>query len=315
MGCSPPGSSCPWDSPDKILAWVAMSSSRGSSQPRDWIEPASPAAPALQTDSLPLSHQGRHNIFSTFLWIWNYSEIESVLKIILWGHVLSATREMSLEMLTSGECLGRVRLSPPSSPQILGATLWNIYYSPHFTALNDKTMWTNIIHESSLCESEVQREQSPICWLKPSGQTWQSCDWNLVRLTLKHMFISVPHMFPRIPAFGMGWRLGKVGGTGGNRPCGPCYSMSGIWGHRSFLGRILQPLLSPRAGVQVSSRFHHTNIKKVAPPPVTAQDGGAGAGSDSNTATPGRTRRGLQVTPVTTFRIPTPGTAFVPSGA
>ena len=36
----------------RILEWVAMSSSRGSSQPR--IEPKSPA---LEADSLPLSHQ------------------------------------------------------------------------------------------------------------------------------------------------------------------------------------------------------------------------------------------------------------------
>ena len=27
----------PWDSPGKTMEWVAMSSSRGSSQPRDWI--------------------------------------------------------------------------------------------------------------------------------------------------------------------------------------------------------------------------------------------------------------------------------------
>ena len=35
----------------RILEWVAMPSSRGSSQPRDLI-----ASPALQVDSLPLSH-------------------------------------------------------------------------------------------------------------------------------------------------------------------------------------------------------------------------------------------------------------------
>ena len=37
----------------RILTWVAISSSRGSS----W--PASPVFPALQVDSLPLSHQGK----------------------------------------------------------------------------------------------------------------------------------------------------------------------------------------------------------------------------------------------------------------
>ena len=39
----------------KILEWVAISSSRGSSQPG--IEPESPASPALRVDSLLLSHQ------------------------------------------------------------------------------------------------------------------------------------------------------------------------------------------------------------------------------------------------------------------
>ena len=35
MGCSPPGSSVHGDLQARILEWVAMSSSRGSSQPRD----------------------------------------------------------------------------------------------------------------------------------------------------------------------------------------------------------------------------------------------------------------------------------------
>ena len=37
MGCSPPGSSVHGISQARILEWVAISSSRGSSQPRDWI--------------------------------------------------------------------------------------------------------------------------------------------------------------------------------------------------------------------------------------------------------------------------------------
>ena len=36
MECSPPGSSVHGISPERILEWVAMPSSRGSSQPRDW---------------------------------------------------------------------------------------------------------------------------------------------------------------------------------------------------------------------------------------------------------------------------------------
>ena len=36
MNCSPPGSSVPGILQARILEWVAMPSSRGSSQPRDW---------------------------------------------------------------------------------------------------------------------------------------------------------------------------------------------------------------------------------------------------------------------------------------
>ena len=37
MNCSPPGSSVYWIFQARILEWVAMPSSRGSSLPRDWI--------------------------------------------------------------------------------------------------------------------------------------------------------------------------------------------------------------------------------------------------------------------------------------
>ena len=37
MDCSPPGSSCLWDFPARILEWVAISFSRGSSWPGGWV--------------------------------------------------------------------------------------------------------------------------------------------------------------------------------------------------------------------------------------------------------------------------------------
>ena len=46
----------------RILKWVAISFSRGSSNPR--IEPPSSAAPALQAGSSPLSYQGGLRILS-----------------------------------------------------------------------------------------------------------------------------------------------------------------------------------------------------------------------------------------------------------
>ena len=52
VDCSPPGSSVRGISQARILAWVAISFSRGSSQPRDQM----PASHAWQVNSLPLSH-------------------------------------------------------------------------------------------------------------------------------------------------------------------------------------------------------------------------------------------------------------------
>ena len=56
MDCSLPGSSVYGNSPDKNtgLEWVAMPSSRGSSQPRD-----RPRSPALQEDSFPSEPSGK----------------------------------------------------------------------------------------------------------------------------------------------------------------------------------------------------------------------------------------------------------------
>ena len=54
--CSPSGSCVHGISQARILEWVAISSSRGSSQPRK-IESPCPVSPALQAYSLPLSHQ------------------------------------------------------------------------------------------------------------------------------------------------------------------------------------------------------------------------------------------------------------------
>ena len=57
MECSPAGSSVYGISQARILEWVAISFSRGSCWPRDGTQ-VSWQLPALQVDSLPLSHQG-----------------------------------------------------------------------------------------------------------------------------------------------------------------------------------------------------------------------------------------------------------------
>ena len=56
MDCTLPGFSVHGILQARILEWVAVSFSRGSSSPG--IKPESPASSALQVASLPLSHQG-----------------------------------------------------------------------------------------------------------------------------------------------------------------------------------------------------------------------------------------------------------------
>ena len=60
MDYSLPGSSVRGILQGRILEWVTMPSSRGSSQPRDWEEPREePGSPALQADSLSAEPPGK----------------------------------------------------------------------------------------------------------------------------------------------------------------------------------------------------------------------------------------------------------------
>ena len=65
MDCSPPGSSAHGSLQARILEWIVMSSS-GGIFPDPGIESVSPAAPALQVDSLLLRHQGSP---SKYMWM------------------------------------------------------------------------------------------------------------------------------------------------------------------------------------------------------------------------------------------------------
>ena len=68
MDCTSPGSSVYGIFQARIVEWVVISSSRGSSN--TVIEPASPMSPALQVDSLPLNHQGSpsHKMWNQPIW-------------------------------------------------------------------------------------------------------------------------------------------------------------------------------------------------------------------------------------------------------
>ena len=58
MDCSPPGSSIHGILQARILEWVAISFSRGSSQPRDQTPGSNPSLPHGRPMLYPLSHQG-----------------------------------------------------------------------------------------------------------------------------------------------------------------------------------------------------------------------------------------------------------------
>ena len=66
MDCSPPGSSVHEISQARILEWVAISSSRGSSQPMDQTRISS-KSPPLQADSLLLSQPGKPHLMEAGL--------------------------------------------------------------------------------------------------------------------------------------------------------------------------------------------------------------------------------------------------------
>ena len=108
--CSLPGSSCPWNSPAKILQWVAIPFSRGSSWPR-----YQPRSPALQADSLPSESPGspKHG----------FSHL--VLSDSLWPHRLQHTR-LPCPSPTPGACTNSYPLSqwwhPTISSSIVSST-------------------------------------------------------------------------------------------------------------------------------------------------------------------------------------------------
>ena len=84
MDCSPPGSSVHGILQARILDWLAISFSRGSSRPSDWTQVS-----CIAGDTLPLSHQGSpiyiHTHTHTHTHTHNYTQISTwgVLSFIL----------------------------------------------------------------------------------------------------------------------------------------------------------------------------------------------------------------------------------------
>ena len=88
MGCSPPGSSVPGIIQARILEWVAISSSRESSRPRDQTS----CLLCWQADSLPVSHLGRsanwnNKVMFFIYWIGKAQSIAKILCCWEWNLV------------------------------------------------------------------------------------------------------------------------------------------------------------------------------------------------------------------------------------
>ena len=110
MDHSPPGSSVRGIFPARMLRWVTMPSSK--SFPDPGIESTSPVSPALQMDSLPLSHWGNYILNNQFS-----SVAQSCPTMTPWTAAcqasLSITNSQSLLKLMS------IKLGMPSTHLIL----------------------------------------------------------------------------------------------------------------------------------------------------------------------------------------------------
>ena len=80
MDCSPPGPSVHGILQARRLEWVAIFTSRGFSQPRNWtwISYTAPTSPALQADSLPLNYQGSLNTGVQFSFCFFFTDFSGM---------------------------------------------------------------------------------------------------------------------------------------------------------------------------------------------------------------------------------------------
>ena len=87
MDCSLPGSSVPGILPARVLEWVAMSSSRGSSQPRDWTQVSCIAGRSfIVWDTREAHPQSSQSAFTTVCLTLYTPKAPSSSGRILWAH-------------------------------------------------------------------------------------------------------------------------------------------------------------------------------------------------------------------------------------
>ena len=110
INCSPPGSSVHGVSQARILGWVALPSSRGSSRPRDQTQGLNPHLLPLMVGSLQLSHLRSHRegyqapipSFSSsgLLLVWSWTSPEASSDRVVKGESVPAWADSRLEQET-----------------------------------------------------------------------------------------------------------------------------------------------------------------------------------------------------------------------
>ena len=103
MDCSPRGSSVPGILQARILEWVAMPSSKGSSRSRDWTHVS--CSPALRMDSLPTEPPGKPTYVNS-CWcmgkkvrtFWNFFSFFSV---VHWIHECRTYRYWRMTLIVA----------------------------------------------------------------------------------------------------------------------------------------------------------------------------------------------------------------------
>ena len=83
MDCKQPGSSVHGITQARIMEWVVISFSRGSSRPSDQTC-VSCKSPALHAESLPLSHQASNIFADCSIWVWWLEPVH----VVEWNIVL-----------------------------------------------------------------------------------------------------------------------------------------------------------------------------------------------------------------------------------
>ena len=97
MGCSLLGSSVHGISQSRMLEWVAIPFSRGSSQPKDWIHIS------CKQILYPLSHQGSsqgEGFANLPLEKKEHRNVNILTKMLSWDHRFTGTKEPSIHWLT-----------------------------------------------------------------------------------------------------------------------------------------------------------------------------------------------------------------------